>query len=301
MGGGDWRGETLSSGREPRRTPGWVERLSAWARSRAGRALGVLVAAAALAGVAAVQLRDDAPKTGERVPPGGTGEAARITPGIGRLWQGPRWFATEEVLKDLDRVSFEDEALSDAERIFEGFISGNAVAGVFTVMAMHPSVTLQGVHVTDLRCGPPVAGTVIETSSGGGTGEPVVSLAVDLDAPTPAATPLNDGEEGPALYPGTTLKQFEIQRFEVIFSSFRRCSFRAHLAVLSGSRPSLIEIPSTWTPDEQPVYGFEVTGPHDAYSRAYTLTPTTNGIRFTPLHPSRITLTNGDLRFPTPT
>ncbi|MDX6741421.1 hypothetical protein [Actinocorallia sp. A-T 12471] len=290
----DWRREPLPGGGRERETPPWARRARSWGRSPVGRALGAALACAVVGGLAFQALGDDG-TDGER--PAEEGPPAALGPGVGKLWRGAPWFAADAVHDDLAGLpALSPDSLS--ARLLRDVAMGPAAASVFTVQARHEAVRVEGVRVNHVRCRDASAGTVFTARVGGGTGEHVVSLGVDVDAAKPVAVALG---EGGGRFRGLTMRRYDVERFEVLFTSARRCRFLAQLVVSSGGRTTLLDLASVWSPNGANPLGFEVTGPASGYQRAYALTPRgTYGerVKVEKLDPRDVTVVDGGLAFP---
>ncbi|WP_460304904.1 hypothetical protein [Actinocorallia aurea] len=288
-----WRAERMAAGGEDREPPPWLRRARALAGSRGLRAAGAAMALAVVAGLAFKAF--DAPKTadGERAEP-----IARLGVGVGKLWLGDEWFASDLVVPDLDAIPMRSNPLSDALLVLSDAAVGPRTASVFSVHSLEVPIRVEGVAVDRLECRAPSAGTFVSAGAWGGsagTGESVVSLAVDVDAPEPAATVLG-GAGGP--FPGFAMKPRDLQRFEVVFTSARHCTFTARLVVSAGAVRSSFELSSATHPEAAGPIGFEVTGPAARYAQAYAATWDGGSGGIERLDPREFTVVDGRLTYP---
>ncbi|MCD0449483.1 hypothetical protein LO762_09805 [Actinocorallia sp. API 0066] len=291
--------ELLSSGGD--RRAGWTSWFEP--RSRTGRGLVLVVGAAAVAFLVFQDVGRNTPPSPEPTAPPppptpATGPPAQISQG-GASWAGPRWSASADAHDDFAGVPFVDrDGLYWRYMARDGEITGSS----FAVQALHESVTVHGARVKGLSCEPSLAGTVFAAPrSADGPGRPAMRLGFDLDALTPhtASTDVRyaepDGELGGPLEDTVTLPQGQVQEYRIVFHSLRRhCTFLADLLVRSGGREYHIPIPSAWTPDGRPRYGFDVTGPARRYQHAYIPVASDDGARLTyrSVVPRRLTVSD---------
>ncbi|ROO88145.1 hypothetical protein EDD29_5805 [Actinocorallia herbida] len=290
-----WRTEPLAGGGPDREPPRWLRLARSLAESRGVRALGAAVTCAVVAGLAFRVLDvPDRPTEQERP----TGPVAKLSPGVGRLWHGDTWYASDTLVPDLDGIPPTADPAARALAILGHAAPGARTASLFTLLALDAPIRVEGVRVDHLRCEAPVAGTLLVTHAGGaGTGEPVVGLTVDLDAPEPSATRL-DSPGTP--FPGLPLDAFQAHRFEVVFTSARHCRFLARLVVSSRGRTSALDLSSETRPEAAAPIGFEVTGPAARYENAYAVVGEGEKARIARRDPRTITVADGDLVLPAP-
>ncbi|MFE0190963.1 hypothetical protein [Streptomyces sp. NPDC058989] len=208
------------------------------------------------------------------------GEPLKLS--AGESYYGPGWWAAKEDDRGkYDRAFFDAESFAP-DRPSWGWLEKywtplNSTGVAVNALSKHEHTTLvQGVHLSDIKCSPPLPGTLLQPPGigSGGEGAVPVDMALNVEALRPVARNLTqDGRPGEPLRKGTALEQGDQREFVVrFFVEKKSCTFKAQLIVSSEGKKYLVRLPATWKRGGLPgSYTFRVTAPtpQKAYGTRY--------------------------------